>query len=118
MASSRGRELDSKQIHEQLHDDSDPSCEFIHDSDIDVFERIGPDLSDSCSNSDHGQVSGNVGGDYVGGGGYTMKTIVKMGFYGTKITVISIYHFMRHLVINRFEADKCLFLQTNFYAIF
>jgi hypothetical protein len=73
MASSRGRELDSKQIHEQLHDDSDYSCEFIQDLDIDVFERIGPDLNDSCCNSDHGQVSGNAGGDYVGGGGYNDK---------------------------------------------
>jgi hypothetical protein len=69
MASSSGRALDSKQIHEQLHD-SDSFIEFIQDSDTDIFDRIypgaeisGPDLGDSFSNSDDGQVSGNVGGD-------------------------------------------------------
>jgi hypothetical protein len=56
MASSSGHMLDSKQIHEQLHDDSDSSSEFRQDSDIDIFDRIdpdaeiyGPDLSDSFS---------------------------------------------------------------------
>jgi hypothetical protein len=61
MMSSSGRALDSKQIHEQLHDDLDSSSEFSQDSDIDIFNRIeidakicGPDLSDSCT-SDHRQ---------------------------------------------------------------
>jgi hypothetical protein len=40
MESSGGHALDSKQIHEQLHDDSDFFTEFIHDSDIDIFHRI------------------------------------------------------------------------------
>jgi hypothetical protein len=59
MASSSGHALDSKQIHEQLHDDSDSFSEFSQNSDIDTFEhtdtdakKSGPDLSDSCSNSD------------------------------------------------------------------
>jgi hypothetical protein len=66
--------LDSKQIHEQLHDDSDSFSEFSQNSDIDIFDHIDPDdkisgphLSDSCGNSDDSQASANVGGD--GGGG-------------------------------------------------
>jgi hypothetical protein len=64
MMSSSGHALDSKQIHEQLHDDLDSSSEFIQDSDIDtcIFNCIdtdakicGPDLSDSCSTSDQRQ---------------------------------------------------------------
>jgi hypothetical protein len=60
--------LDSKQIHEQLHDDSDSFTEFSQDSDIDIFDHInpvaeicGPDLSESCSISDDCQASANVG---------------------------------------------------------
>jgi hypothetical protein len=52
--------------------------EFSQDSYTDIFDRIDPDaeirgrdLSDSCNNSDDGQVSGNVGDD--GGGGYNNK---------------------------------------------
>jgi hypothetical protein len=51
---SRGHVLDSKQIHEQFHDDSDSFSEFSQDSDVDIFDHIdpdakmsGPDLSDS-----------------------------------------------------------------------
>jgi hypothetical protein len=64
MAFSSGRAVDSKQIREQLHDDSDALSEFSQDSDIDIFGHIdfdgeicGPDLSDSCSNSDDGQIN-------------------------------------------------------------
>jgi hypothetical protein len=71
MASSSGHALDSKQIHEQLHD-SDSSSEFSQDSDIDIFdltdpdaETRGADLRDSCSNSD-----ANVGGGGGCSGGY------------------------------------------------
>jgi hypothetical protein len=72
MASSIWCALDRKQIHEQLHDDLDSFSKVSQDSDVYMFDRIdpdaeisGPDLSDSCSNSDDGQVSGNVGGgDY------------------------------------------------------
>jgi hypothetical protein len=67
VASPSGQALDSKQIHEQLHVDSDFFSEFSQDSDIDMFDCIDPDakisgpvLSDSCSNSD----------DCCGGGGY------------------------------------------------
>jgi hypothetical protein len=66
-----------------LRDDSDSFSEFSQDLDIDIIERIdpdvkmsGPDLSDSCNNSDDGKASGNVGGDGVnggGGGGYSDK---------------------------------------------
>jgi hypothetical protein len=69
MASSCGLALDSKQIHKQLHHDSDSFTEFSQDLDIDIFDRIDPDaeisgpgFSDSCSNSDDGQVSAHVGG--------------------------------------------------------
>jgi hypothetical protein len=62
--------LDSKQLQEQQHVDSDSFSEFSQDSDIDMFDCInpdakisGPDLSDTCSNSDDCQVSGNVGDD-------------------------------------------------------
>jgi hypothetical protein len=72
MASSSGHELDNTQIHEQLHDDSHSFSKFSHRSDIYIFNCIdsdaklcGPDLSDSCSNSDDGQASANVDG---GGG--------------------------------------------------
>jgi hypothetical protein len=68
--------VDSKLIHEQLHDNLDPSSEFSQDSDIDIFDCTDPDpeirradLSDSCSNSDDDQASVNVGGDDGGGGG-------------------------------------------------
>jgi hypothetical protein len=70
--SSSGHAFDCRQIHEQLHDDFDSSSEFSQDSDIDIFDRIdrdskisGPDLRDSFSNFDEGEVE-NVGGD--GGG--------------------------------------------------
>jgi hypothetical protein len=70
-----------------LYDDSDHFNEFGQDSDIDIFDHIdpdsnisGPDLSNSCSNSDAGQVSANVGvgdsGNDDGGGcsgGYNDK---------------------------------------------
>jgi hypothetical protein len=53
--------LDSKQIHEQLHDDSVSFSEFSQDSDIDILDHIdpeakicGPDLSDSIRHSDDG----------------------------------------------------------------
>jgi hypothetical protein len=56
--SSNVHALDSKQIHEQLHDDSNSFTEFSQDSDIDIFDHVdpdavicGPDLSESCSNS-------------------------------------------------------------------
>jgi hypothetical protein len=62
MASSSKHALDSKQIHEQLRDDSYPFSKFSHDSDIEIFDHIdtdaeisGPDLSDGC-NSDDDQV--------------------------------------------------------------
>jgi hypothetical protein len=48
MASSCGRALDSKQIHEQLHDDSDPFSESSQDSNIDIFDRIDPDGVSGC----------------------------------------------------------------------
>jgi hypothetical protein len=41
--SSSGHALDSKQIHEQLHVDSDSFSEFSQDSDIDMFDCIDPD---------------------------------------------------------------------------
>jgi hypothetical protein len=101
MRSSSGHALDSKQIHEQLHDDLDYFCEFIQDSDIDIFDYIdldaeitGCDLSDSCSNYD-GQVSANVGGEDGGSddgdGGYDDKEeIMKTGLSVTEIIMISI----------------------------
>jgi hypothetical protein len=49
MASSSGHALDSKQIHEQLHHDSDSFSEFSQHSDIDTPDHTDPDLSDSCS---------------------------------------------------------------------
>jgi hypothetical protein len=49
MASSSGRALNSKQIHEQLHDDSDPFSEFSLDSNVDIFDRIDPDGVSGCS---------------------------------------------------------------------
>jgi hypothetical protein len=62
VVSSSGCSLDSRQIHEQLHYDSDSSSEFSQDSDIDIFDRVDPDakistpdLSDSYNNSDDGQ---------------------------------------------------------------
>jgi hypothetical protein len=51
-----------------------------------MLKSVG-DLSDSCSNSDNGQVSGNDGGDDEDN---------------------------NELVINHLKADKCLFLWTNF----
>jgi hypothetical protein len=64
VASSSGRALDNKQIREQLHDDSDSFSEFSQESDICMFDHIdpdaeisGPDLRDSCSNSDDCEVS-------------------------------------------------------------
>jgi hypothetical protein len=72
MAFSGGHALDSKQILEQLHDDSDSITELGQDLDIDIFDRIDPDaeisgpgLSDSC-NSDDDQVNANVGGGNSG----------------------------------------------------
>jgi hypothetical protein len=57
-----------------MHDDSHSFCEFCHDSDI--FDRTdrdaeicGSDFCDSCNSYDD-QVSGNVGGDVCGNGGY------------------------------------------------
>jgi hypothetical protein len=44
MASSSGRALDSKQIHEQMHDDSDSFSEFCQDSGTDIFDRIYTDV--------------------------------------------------------------------------
>jgi hypothetical protein len=81
MASTNGHVLDSKQIHEQLHDDSDSFSEISQDSDIDIIvhsdhdaEINDPDLSDSGGSSDDGKASTNVDdddedGDGGGGGG-------------------------------------------------
>jgi hypothetical protein len=76
MESSIGHALDSKQIHEQLHNDLDSFGDLSQDSDIDIFDRIDPDfeisrpdLSDSCSNSHDSQVGANVGGDDGGNDG-------------------------------------------------
>jgi hypothetical protein len=56
-----------------MHEDSDSSSEFIfHHIDPDA-KICGPDLSDSCINSDDGQVSGNIGGNDGGGCGYDDK---------------------------------------------
>jgi hypothetical protein len=61
VASTSGRALDSKQIREQLHDDSDSFSEISQDSDIDIIAHSDPDakinepdLSDSGGNSDDG----------------------------------------------------------------
>jgi hypothetical protein len=71
--------MDSKQIHEQLHDYSDSFSKFSQDSDVGVFDHTGPDaktrgtdFSDSCSNSDYGQASAIIGGggSSCRGGGY------------------------------------------------
>jgi hypothetical protein len=78
MESSIRHALESKEIHEQLHDNLDSFSDFSQDSVIDIFDRTDPDseisrpdLSDSCSNSDDGQVSANVGSDDGGNdGGY------------------------------------------------
>jgi hypothetical protein len=75
VAFSSGHAMDSMQIRELLHDDSDSYSEFSQDSDIDVFDHVdldaeicGPGLHESCSNSDNGEESANVGG---GGGVYS-----------------------------------------------
>jgi hypothetical protein len=88
--------LDNKQILEQLHDDSDFFREFSQDPCIDIFDRIYPDaeifgrdMSDSCSNCDDGQISGNVGGDDGSCGYNTKMMIIKIRLSGTKITAIS-----------------------------
>jgi hypothetical protein len=75
MASTSGCVLDSKQIHESLHDDSDSFSEISQDSDIDKIAHSEPDakinepdLSDSGGNSDYGQASTNVDDDDGSGG--------------------------------------------------
>jgi hypothetical protein len=80
VASSSEYALDCKEIHEELHGDSDYFSELSQDSDIYLFDCIDldaeisePDLSDSCSNCNDGQVSENVGGKdggNDGGSGY------------------------------------------------
>jgi hypothetical protein len=76
----------------------------------------------SCNNSDDGHVSANVGGSDSGnddGGGCSGHYNDADGLSDTKVIMISLwYHFVPHLVINHLEADKCLFFQINFYAIF
>jgi hypothetical protein len=102
MASSSGCELDSEQIHVQLHVDSDSFSEFSQDSVIDIFDRIDSDGVGGCS------------------GGYSDEDHDNEDWFsGTKVTMISIrYHLVPHLVINHLEADKCLFLQTNLCPYF
>jgi hypothetical protein len=58
------------------HDNSDSFSEFSQDSGTDILDRIyrdaeisGPVLSDRCSNSSDGQVSGNVDGEDGGNDG-------------------------------------------------
>jgi hypothetical protein len=65
MASTSGRALGSRQIREQLHDDS--FSEISQDAYIDITEPSDsddeinrPDLSDNGGNSDGGQSSANV----------------------------------------------------------
>jgi hypothetical protein len=60
--------LDSKEIREQPHDDSDSFSEISQDSDTDINEASDPDaeinrpdLSDSGGNSDDGQADENGG---------------------------------------------------------
>jgi hypothetical protein len=71
--------LDSKQIHEQLYDDSDSFTGTSHNKDIDTANHSGPDAkinrpdlsnSNSGCNSDDGQASANDGasGGNCGGG--------------------------------------------------
>jgi hypothetical protein len=74
MTSTSGRALDSKQIREQLHDDS--FREISQDSDIDIIEHSDtddeinePDLGDNGGNSHDGQASTNVVDDEDGDGG-------------------------------------------------
>jgi hypothetical protein len=79
MTSSSWGAFDSKQLREQLRDDSDSFREFSQDSVTDILDRIYPDaeisgldLSDSCK-SDNGQASRNIGGDVAvndSGSGY------------------------------------------------
>jgi hypothetical protein len=71
-----GVSWDSKQIHEQLRDDSDSFSEFNQDSGIDTFygidpdaEICGPDWDESCGNSGDCQASVNVNGDNDDNGG-------------------------------------------------
>jgi hypothetical protein len=75
MVSTSGHALGSKQIREQLHDDSDSFSEISQDSDIDITAHSNPDdeinetdMSDSGGNSDDGQASINVDDDDGGGG--------------------------------------------------
>jgi hypothetical protein len=90
MASSNGQALNSKQTHEQLHVDLNCFCEFIQDSDIDMFDPIKPDV---------GGCSGNYNEE-------------------DKITIISTsQHFGAHMVINHLQAEKHLLLQTHFFNV-
>lgn len=69
---------------------------------IDIFDHmdpdaeiIGPNLSDSCSNSDESEASGNAGGDNSGNVGVVVvttrkKMIMKTGLSGMKIINIFI----------------------------
>jgi hypothetical protein len=70
MASTSKCVLDSKQIRQQLQDDSDSFSEISQNSDINITEHSDsdaeinrPDLSDSVGNSDDGQADTNVTND-------------------------------------------------------
>jgi hypothetical protein len=128
MASTSGRALGRKQIREQQHDDLDSFSEISQVADIDIIEhrypdnKINrPDLNDSCSNSDDGQVGANVSSDDDGGGDGddSDKDDDEDWTLWDKMTMISVrYDFLTHLVVNHLETDKCPFLHTNFPAIF
>jgi hypothetical protein len=130
MASTSGRALDSKQIREQLHVDSDSFSEISQDSDIDIIEHSDPDaeinetdLSESGGNSDDGQASTNVvddDDDGVGGDDNDENddTNDDLALWDGNDHDFCKIHFVPHLVINTSKRTNACFSMLIFSAIF
>jgi hypothetical protein len=100
-------------------DYSDSFTQFSQDSDIDIFDCLDPDseiyepdMSDSFSNSDDGQMSANEGG-----GGYDDEDDDNEDWAVCDENNHDFYTII-FLVINRLETEKSLFLHTKSICYF
>lgn len=110
--------LDGKQIHEQLHNDSDSFSEISQDSDIGIIAEISkPDFggSDSTSDDSHGSVNVGVVMMVV----KTMMTVImKVGLWDEYDQDFCKIPCMPHLVINHLKVGKCRFLHAKLFCSF